>query len=264
MKELITKNRIEEAFDVLTLCAKDNNELNDQVILLSTRYKSLRRKEGLGIISANEVDTAYVQIIQATLDLLKVLERNLGSSESKKAFISYSHSDIVIAMALKDQLVHRGISVTIDSGSMLAGENIENFIQNAVFNTDVTISIVSKKSLLSAWVAEETTNTFNFEKLSKKKKFIACFIDDDFFRSNFTDEVSDIVDKELAKVSRLKMKRVIKGRNTRDLDNYYTRLKNLSNNIDEIVRRLRESLCIDLRGKKLEESCSEILRAITL
>src|SRR6476659_5876830 len=98
---------------------------------------------------------------------------------------SYNHADSTIADQLKAALEQRGIEVCIDKAVMGPGTNIQEFIERSIHDTDVTLSIVSNRSLLSAWVALETINTFYHETFQSNKKFIACYIDDDFFGTDF-------------------------------------------------------------------------------
>ena len=79
-------------------------------------------------------------------------------------FISYSKKDKEIAARVRASLEASGIKVTIDSESMAAGGNIRAFIDQAIRDTEVTLSIISRNSLLSDWVALETMESFSAEK----------------------------------------------------------------------------------------------------
>jgi hypothetical protein len=94
------------------------------------------------------------------------------------------------------------------------------------------------------------------------KKFIACFITDDFFKRDFTDQALDHVDAEVKEIQALITARMEKNRSIRDLQNELTRMTELRNNMDEIIRRLRESLCIDIRDEKLESNFNKITEAV--
>lgn len=150
----------------------------------------------------------------------------------------------------------------IDSEKMQAGEDIKEFIEKCVRDTGTTISLISKNSLLSAWVAMESINTFYHEKTDTKKKFIACFITDDFFNRNFTDDALDHIEGEIKEIQGLITTRMEKNRSIRDVQNELTRMTELRNSIDEIIRRLRESLCIDIRGENLANNFQKILQSI--
>ena len=179
-----------------------------------------------------------------------------------KVFISYNHNDMEVANKLKEKLKAEHIEVLIDSESMQAGEDIKEFIEKSIRETSVTISIISKNSLLSAWVAMESMNTYQHEKTNPGKKFIACYISDDFFKLNFTDDALDFIDGKIKEIEILISSRLQKDRNIRDLTNELTRMKELRHNMDEIIRRLNESLCIDIRNGNLDNNFQKLLQAI--
>lgn len=266
MQELIIKNKIDAALQTLLQLSKNDPDIYTQASLLSARFNDVRKKENLNLISTGEASTIRNQVNYALLDLINEYQKNIVENEKesmkKTVFISYNHNDTAVANKLKEKLEAQGIAVTIDSEKMSAGEDIKAFIETCVRDTETTISIISRKSLLSAWVAMETINTYYHEKTNSSKKFIPCYIEDSFFDRNFTDDALNIVDEELRKIEMIKKDRIDKGRDTRDLNNEYTRLKELSHNIDEIVRRLRESLCIDIRNGNLEQNLPKIVQRV--
>ena len=81
----------------------------------------------------------------------------------KTVFISYSSKDKETAAKVKTVLEANGIDVTIDSESLVPGRDIRAFIDKSIRETDVTLSIVSKNSLLSDWVAPETVDSLMAE-----------------------------------------------------------------------------------------------------
>ena len=92
-----------------------------------------------------------------------------GYSNMKSVFLSYSHKDAATANKLKRVLISNDINVQIDTDLMSVGSDINDFVRQSILNTDYTVSIVSKHSLLSAWVAMETISTLDSEKISKMK-----------------------------------------------------------------------------------------------
>lgn len=117
-------------------------------------------------------------------------------------FISYSQKDKEVAAKVKATLEANGIKVTIDSESMAAGGNIREFIDQAIRDTQVTLSIVSKNSLSSDWVALESVESFAAEKYLKEKEFIACYIDEEMYRDEFQIEAVDALDEQIRNYSR--------------------------------------------------------------
>lgn len=177
-------------------------------------------------------------------------------------FISYTHSDRAIATLLKQKLERENLRVLIDSDAMAAGQNIREFIEKSVINSRVTLSVVSRASLLSGWVCMETVNTFYLEKFLPGKKFIACYIDEDFFLPGFTSTAVQQFDEQLQSIQTLTDKHNILGIDTRDLNDTKTRLLAIRNNLDEIVQRLRNSLCVKIAGEQLEENFPLIVKSI--
>jgi hypothetical protein len=55
-----------------------------------------------------------------------------------------------VADKLTSALEAEGITVTIDNAAMRAGAGIQDFIESAIRDSDLTLSIVSNRSLLSA------------------------------------------------------------------------------------------------------------------
>lgn len=183
-------------------------------------------------------------------------------SENPIVFISYNHGDQVVAQKIYDVLQREKIEVMMDNQKMEAGEDIKNFIDTCVKESNITLSLVSNNSLRSAWVAMETTNTFFLEKFSAHKKFIGCYLDEDFFQPDFTLNAISDIEKKIKENQELIPKYHEKMLDTRDLNNQNTRLLELRNNLDEIVRRLRESLCLDVRPEKFDQSMQQLIKSL--
>lgn len=177
-----------------------------------------------------------------------------------KFFISYNHKDKADAERLKLALRAAGHEVVIDSEAMAPGEDIKSFIEKCIRQSDVTLSLVSRNSLLSAWVAMESIGTFYTEKNIDKGRFIAAYIDGSFFERKFTDEALDEIEKQISEIKTIMVSRLEKDRGIADLENELKRRRDLRNNLDEIVRRLRESLCVDLTGEKFQGGVDFILK----
>ena len=182
-------------------------------------------------------------------------------SNFAKVFISYNHQNKDIANNLKDELTKENIHVVIDSGEIRVGEDITEFIEQSVRKTDITLAIVSKSSLKSAWVAMETINTLYAEKVTEKKKlFLPCLVDQSLFSRKFTDEILDYIDNELKEIEDIFTGRLKKNRGSRDLENERQRFIDLKHNLDNIVYRLRNSLCIDISGADLRVPIFQIVK----
>ena len=274
LRRLVAENKTDRALQMLKDGIVGYPDMQNQLLTIAAQFADTRKKENIGLLDNSEAMKFYTKINFSVLEMINEIEQQQATgvntdkplqtknTEKKRVFISYNHHDSEIANKLKEKLSAKNIQVVIDSEGMQAGEDIKEFIEKSVRETGVTISLVSATSLLSAWVAMESINTFYHEKTDTKKKFIACFITDDFFKRNFTDEALDHIDGEVKEIQNLITARMEKNRSIRDLQNELTRMTELRNNMDEITRRLRESLCIDIRGEMLETNFSKITDAV--
>jgi len=146
---------------------------------------------------------------------------------------------------------------------MQASEDIQRFIQKCIRASRITISIVSNESLLSGWVGMETIYTFYFEKFSDKRKFIACYLDEDFFALDFTSNAVRRFDEQLNALKSLMDNHNTLGIDTRDLNENKTRLLFLRSHLDEIIQRLRNSLCVNIKGDHLKNNFPSVLKSIS-
>lgn len=278
LRTFIAENKTDRALQLLKDDIKAYPDLQNLLYNIAGKFTDIRNKKISGLLADGEEMRFKSEVNIAVLQLLDDIEQRNGesiapgklveqkpvitNSAAKNVFISYNHHDIEIANKLKEKLNAANIHVIIDSENMQAGEDIKEFIEKCVRETRTTISLISKNSLLSAWVAMESINTFYHEKTDTTKKFIACFIDDDFFKRDFTDNALDHIDGEIKEIQCLITTRMEKNRSIRDLQNELARLTELRNNMDEIIRRLRECLCIDIRGEKLESNFNKITEAV--
>jgi tetratricopeptide (TPR) repeat protein len=185
-----------------------------------------------------------------------------ASLDAPTVFISYNHGDGEIADKLKATLEKSGIVVRIDKAVMEAGANIQEFIESSIRDTGVTLSIISNRSLLSAWVALESIDTFYHERFTSSKKFIACYVDDDFFRTDFRLNATKQIDLKIGEIDELIPEYMVQKIDTNDLNSQKSRLYKLRNNLGDILLRLKESLCVDIRKDKFDESVAKIVSAI--
>jgi len=152
--------------------------------------------------------------------------------------------------------------VIIDQEDMRAGDDIKAFIEKSIRESTVTVSLVSNESLTSAWVAMETVDTFFQERYSRRKKFIACYLDDDFFQTGYTLKAIDEIDKQIKANQDLIPEYHKKMLDTRDLNSQNSRLLALRSNLDGIVGKLRDNLCLDVREATFEASMGQLVAAV--
>ena len=184
------------------------------------------------------------------------------SNIDPKVFISYNHNDSKVALKIRDALEKENIEVIIDQEDMMAGTEIKNFIERSIGESTVTVSLVSNKSLKSAWVALETIDTFFLARYQKNKRFIGCYLDDDFFQPDYTLKTIGEIEAQIKTNQNLIPEYQQKMIDTRDLNNENTRLLALRSNLDGIVGRLRDSLCLDVREETFNQSMQKLIQAI--
>jgi len=180
----------------------------------------------------------------------------------REVFLSYNHEDAAEAAKLHEFLKAHGISVLIDSASMTPGERIQDFIERAIRESGVVVSLVSSRSLLSGWVAMETIQALQRNKWEAGRKFIACYLDETFFapecRLNYTQQI----DARLSRIEELLPDYAARRIDTIDLNEEKTRLYDLRNNLGLILATLKDSLCLDLRDGHFEDSAKRLVAAI--
>ncbi len=151
--------------------------------------------------------------------------------------------------------------VTIDSDAMKAGEDIKEFINNCIRETDVTISLVSTNSLMSAWVGMESINSLIGEKIAGKK-FLACAIETSFFERSFVREAVEQINKTLEEIDKEIKWRLDNKVGMEDLQNERTRYSDLKSKLPTIVANLNGRLTIDITGDKFDAGMKRVLETI--
>lgn len=183
-------------------------------------------------ISSEEIFNSSNSLIKTTLTL------------TPKVFISYSHKDKLITDKIKKILVNEGFDVIIDIDDLQTGTNIKEFINNSIEESDITLTIISKNSISSSWVAIETLTSLYTNNIVGRKLF-PCVYDQEFFKSNFVDEIYDVLDMKIEELITRINQRNAKKRAAVDLDNEKNRLQALHGNLPYIVDDIRNMGCID-------------------
>lgn len=178
-----------------------------------------------------------------------------------KVFISYNHKDKVHVTTLKLLLKMANIPVTIDSEVMSVGQDIEQFINQCMRDTDVTLSVISDNSLESAWVAMETVNTFAAQNLGKKK-FIPCYIDSNFFSNEKNQARMQKVEQTIEELKAQIQTRMTQDLAFEDLNLQWKRQRKLRENLPDILAKLQSTLCMDISPNEIERNFPKILQAI--
>lgn len=251
---------------------------NDNTILnLAGQWNRLQKDITNNLISKDYATLTQNQILNSLLDIAKkmpdaapatsgasstVTTTNTPSGgKQRTVFLSYNHKDKAVAGQVKSYLEGHGIKVTIDSEAMAAGEDIADFINKCIRESDVTLSLVSTNSLLSAWVGMETMNTLVGEKIAGKK-FISVVVEGAFYDRKFVDTAFTTIEARMAELKELIMARLEKDRGIEDLQSERTRNKNLLNDLPEIVANLRARLNVDISGENFDAGMGKVAKDI--
>lgn len=259
VEALVAQDRLDQAVIALAEAVRDADpEAGKELVELRSTLARAAKNQRRGLLEPSEWERARRSAAYQILELLdQVAEAGEGAasgdvatpSGSHRIFLSYNHDDKDEVAELTAALQACGIQVHIDREAMAAGEGIRAFIERSIRETSATVCVVSKQSLLSAWVAIETIEAFHAERMAGSRRFIACYLDDDFFEPTFRLECTERIDRKIAEIDELIPKYVEKRLDTADLNTTKTRLYGLRNNLGDILLRLRDSLTLNLRGE---------------
>jgi TIR domain-containing protein len=185
-----------------------------------------------------------------------------AAADANCVFLSYNHADAKTAAALRAALEANGVPVRVDSKDMAPGEQIRAFILKSVGSTGATVCIVSRRSLLSGWVALESLLALAVEELWGQRRFIACYLDDDFLDLGFSVRATDIIDRKIGEIDKLIAKHRAKRIDTAELNEEKSRLFRLRGGLGEVLARLRGGLCLDVRPGKRAASVAKLVETL--
>ena len=238
---------------------------SDNVILnLAGQWNRLQKDIVANLISKDYSTLTQNQIMNSLLEVVKKLPDSSPTPSpggKPTVFLSYNHKDSATATLVKDFLRSKGINVTIDSEAMKPGEDIAIFINKCIRESDVTLSLVSTNSLLSAWVGMETSNTLAGEQIANKK-FIAVVIESSFYQLSFVRTSMETIDKRLADLKEELKYRIEKDLGFEDLQNERTRNNDLKNDLPKIVANLKNRLNVDITGDNFNAGMDKVAKGI--
>lgn len=230
-------------------------------LVLLDGYRRLRSGDQLELrelrerLEQNPTPEGLSAIGQRLLDLVPV---PWAPKSGTRVFLSYSTKDTLAAHALKKALELDGHSVRIDTQHVRAGADLEEFVVQAIRETDVTVVLVSEHSLRSVWVCLEILITLQDQRLRGGRKFIACYTDEGFldWRNSAQRSKQILTDLQLLDEQRGGSSQLALG--TLDLDAQRVLLKRLVDNSDFIQKRLLACLCLDVRRDAWEQSLAKL------
>ncbi|MEZ5038809.1 MAG: TIR domain-containing protein [Saprospiraceae bacterium] len=279
LDQLIAEGDFGRAIKELLAAVRQNgqNSLYNDLIILSGRYNQQETAKLQGIISDDTYRIGMAKISQALIHYLDKYrpdgkfkfeplpppDDKGGQNETRLSavFISYSRQDSPLAERIKQYLESESLPVIMDVTHLGAGENIQAFIEKSIRESRATLSLVSSRSLLSIWVANESMNSFYAGRLGDQK-FIPVFEDNSFLLRSFVDDALDKIEQEIKDISSRIKKRLDRGIPANELQGELDRYRFLMQNLPAIVHRLREHLSIDISADNFETGMQKIIAAI--
>lgn len=178
---------------------------------------------------------------------------------SERVFVSYNHGDGSVASAVKSSLEEAGVPVVMDNVDMRPGEDIKEFVRRAITSSTCTLCIVSERSLVSGWVAQESILALCVRALWAERLFMAGYLDDAFLDHRFRLAATNSVEARLAELNASMKDHIDHGIDLSDLFSEHTRLTGLKHQLGTVLEYLRGSLCLDLRPPERAASLRRIV-----
>jgi hypothetical protein len=182
--------------------------------------------------------------------------------QKPRVFISYNHDDSAAAFRIGEIVKRHDIEVILDRDDMLPGERISDFIRRSIRDCDVVVSIISTRSLLSAWVASETIGAISRNTWGEEVTLIACYLDDLWLQPEFRLRCTEQIDERLQRIEELFPQYAARRIDTADLNEEKTRLYDLRNNLGTILAALENSLCLDVRENLFNSSTERLVQSV--
>ena len=265
---LIENGKITKAIKICVEYIKVHSEdLHEEVLEIKESNKKNRADKTLEKISI-ETYTEHTSKLSERLIALynkaREAENNFTDLEDflipQKIFISYNNSEAKIATNLKEMLTTAGASdiVTIENTNE---EKVPEMISKQIAESDVTLSIISNKSLNSAWLSLETVNIFYSKKI-EGKSLIILHLDSDFLDWRYQMNTSVNLSKRIKEID----EQMGEGLNLENdfllLGNEKKRLLNLKNNLAFILENLKKTPIFDIKGDFLKSNMPRLVKNI--
>jgi len=232
-------NDLIEALNIKKLIVINNINLNKKhsdKIILSTLENISENIEGKTIKNKTK------DVKTKTTEVTKVTKVN--------TFISYSHKDTDFVIKLKTKLEKADINIHIDIDKLKYGDNIKDFINNTVRETDYTIQVISINSLRSPYVMIEYLETQLYQTAWDEKKYLPIFIDKSVFKDETYIELADDIQTEIDDVNKYINQAIKRNLQITPYNTKRERLIDLLNSLGKAIDTLRESLLGDFTDNK--------------
>jgi len=263
IQDLISLGKTEEALELL-------EQLTTDAILLQSRYNGAKRQYSMGMIDFSEWSRTQAQINYAALEMMNSAKGDgkKGRDDSKdiqvtpisKVFISYNQLDSFAMRSVKSYLENNGIQVRVDLQDLGVGDNIKDFIDKALKESQFILSIISEHSLRSGWVNQELNTTLLLRNFGKK--WLPVLLDKKCFEASFFNAVMDEFDDKIKGLEEEMQKALAKGRGVLAFTDDLKRERDLRNDFDETIQALKGNLGQDISGQLFEFGMDKVIKAI--
>jgi TIR domain len=268
----VTEDRLEDAAAALRDWLQTRSARHaDEAAVLHAEARQLRdaaRREELEALPLAKAKRALARRImdlrRLALDLAPAAAPApaVSAVASGAVFMSYNHADADVARSVRDTLASAGITTLLDEHDMQPGDDIAGFVRRSVAATRTTVCLVSRASLLSAWVAQETLLALAAPHQDSGRRFVALALDLDFMAPESWPALNADINDRLVHLQGLRMQRDAAGADSVDLDPAIARLHALRNGLPAVLKHLRESLCLDFGPAQRQHSLQRLLHSL--
>jgi len=126
---------------------------------------------------------------------LNILKKPALPQSVANVFVSYSHNDQIIALAIAKIFRSQNVKVIIDEDDMPGGQKIANFIAE-IEQVGFFIPLISASSLFRPFVIKEI-----YDAIDRRKTILPCLLDYTLNKSNLHTQQQTFADEELKKIA---------------------------------------------------------------
>lgn len=273
IRQLIANAGTEEALALLAQYSED-------AVLLQARFNNGKKQFNEGLIDFSDWQRTQAQVNYAALELVTKIPNTAKAEpvsqsadeasktsapkfpDSPKVYISYNHGDTTAVQQILAYLEQNRVNVIIDSEHLAPGENITSFIAKSVRESDFVLSVVSKKSLQSAWVSVDYEQIFKNERETGRNKWIPCMLDTSVYDPDFLREALENAEERMKDLNDKAEQISAKGGDSRAFANDLERMQNHRKRLPEVIERLRSVRIADISGDRFKSGMEQVLRRI--
>lgn len=164
IKKLISRNKIEDAFELIDSQNRDR-EIQSEIILLKSRYNRIKTEKIRGTLRRDEEVIAINKIVAALLSVVQeievvdspIIDEPKDEEKKLKLFISYSHNDESYRKELETSLAllkRQDLVETWSDRMILPGKNWRHEISSNLEDADLILFLISPDFIASDYSYE--------------------------------------------------------------------------------------------------------------